>query len=257
MQAIAVKNVYKLHFASDRDIVVPMSRTTRIGDTNGASKKEILELAAKNDVRFLRLQFTDILAINKHVEIPASQHDKALEMIADLQHKKSQAAQMVNGRPASIVYEESIAAGRTAFDAHDYETAKTALDAAARIKPLPSDLAAMYATASQQVSKLEVAKALFKERRYQDAVTNLDPLLQADPQNQSIRRMIIAAHFDLGATALQEERLPDAMREFDEVLKSDPNDELAKRSHTLAERYSGQPKDLLYTLYATSPPWPG
>ena len=39
------------------------------------------------------------------------------------------------------------------------------------------------------------------------------------------------------------------MREFDEVLKSDPNDELAKRSRTLAERYSGQPKDLLYKIY--------
>ncbi len=56
-----------------------MSRNTRIGDTNGASKKEILDLAAKNDVRFLRLQFTDILGINKNVEIPASQFEKALE----------------------------------------------------------------------------------------------------------------------------------------------------------------------------------
>jgi tetratricopeptide (TPR) repeat protein len=196
-----------------------------------------------------RQRYDQAIAILGDIKPSDPQHDKALEMIADLQHKKSQAAQMINGRPASIVYEESIAAGRTAFDAHDYETAKTALDAAARIKPLPSDLAAMYATASQQASKLEVAKALFKERRYQDAVTNLDPLLQADPQNQSIRRMLIAAHFDLGATALQEERLPDAMREFDEVLKSDPNDELAKRSHTLAERYSGQPKDLLYKIY--------
>jgi tetratricopeptide (TPR) repeat protein len=196
-----------------------------------------------------RQRYDQAIAILGDVKPSDPQHDKALEMIADLQHKKSQAAQMINGRPASIVYEESVAAGRTAFDAHDYETAKTSLDAAARIKPLPSDLAAMYATASQQVSKLEVARALFKERRYQDAVTNLDPLLQADPQNQSIRRMLIAAHFDLGATALQEDRLPDAMHEFDEVLKSDPNDELAKRSHTLAERYSGQPKDLLYKIY--------
>jgi hypothetical protein len=39
------------------------------------------------------------------------------------------------------------------------------------------------------------------------------------------------------------------MREFDEVLKTDPNDELAKRSRLLAERYSGQPKDLLYKIY--------
>src|SRR6478672_2135845 len=56
-----------------------MSRTTRIGDTSGASKKDILDLASKNDVRFLRLQFTDILGINKNVEIPASQFEKALD----------------------------------------------------------------------------------------------------------------------------------------------------------------------------------
>jgi len=196
-----------------------------------------------------RQRYDQAIAVLGDIKPTDPQHDKALEMIADLQHKKAQAAQMINGRPASIVYEEGIAAGRTAFDAHDYEAAKASLDTAARIKPLPPDLAAIYTTASQQVSKLEAAKALFKERRYQDAVTNLDPLLAADPQNQSIRRMLIAAHFDLGATALQEERLPDAMREFDEVLKSDPNDELAKRSRTLAERYAGQEKDLLYKIY--------
>jgi tetratricopeptide (TPR) repeat protein len=196
-----------------------------------------------------RQRYDQAIALLGDIKPADPQHDKALEMIADLQHKKAQAAQMVNGRPASVVYDENIAAGRTAFEAHDYDAAKTALDAAARIKALPPDLAAMYTTASQQAAKLEVAKSLFKERRFQDAVTNLDPLLQADPQNQSIRRMLLAAHFDLGATALQEERLPDAMREFDEVLKSDPNDEIAKRSRTLAERYSGQPKDLLYKIY--------
>lgn len=53
---------------------------TRISlpDTTGANPKEILELAARNNVRFLRLQFTDILGINKNVEIPASQFEKAL-----------------------------------------------------------------------------------------------------------------------------------------------------------------------------------
>ena len=47
--------------------------------TAGASKKEILELARANNVRFLRLQFTDILGVNKNVEIPASQFEKALD----------------------------------------------------------------------------------------------------------------------------------------------------------------------------------
>lgn len=47
-------------------------------DTAGATPKEILELASRSNVRFLRLQFTDILGINKNVEIPASQFEKAL-----------------------------------------------------------------------------------------------------------------------------------------------------------------------------------
>src|SRR6478672_5576170 len=49
-----------------------------IPDTAGASAQDIIELATANNVRFLRLQFTDILGINKNVEIPASQFEKAL-----------------------------------------------------------------------------------------------------------------------------------------------------------------------------------
>ncbi len=56
-----------------------MPRKPRIPDTTGATKKDIVGLATKHDVRFLRLQFTDILGINKNVEIPASQFEKALE----------------------------------------------------------------------------------------------------------------------------------------------------------------------------------
>ena len=47
-------------------------------DLKGASTKDVLELARSLNVRFLRLQFTDILGVNKNVEIPASQFEKAL-----------------------------------------------------------------------------------------------------------------------------------------------------------------------------------
>ena len=49
-----------------------------VPDTSGASGKDILDLANANNVRFLRLQFTDILGVNKNVEVPASQFEKAL-----------------------------------------------------------------------------------------------------------------------------------------------------------------------------------
>jgi glutamine synthetase len=47
--------------------------------TTGASKREILEVCKKQGITFLRLQFTDILGINKNVEVPESQFEKALE----------------------------------------------------------------------------------------------------------------------------------------------------------------------------------
>jgi tetratricopeptide (TPR) repeat protein len=196
-----------------------------------------------------RGQYDAAIILLQDVKPDDPQHDKALGMIADLQAKKSQASELLNGRPTDAAYRESLANGKTAFDSHDYDAAKKAFDSAARIKPLPPDMKALYDTASQQVAKLEGAKALFNGQRYQEALTNLQSLAQQDPQNQSIKRLITDAHFNLGAVALQEERLPDAAREFDEVLKSDPTDDLAKRSKALAERYDGQPKDLLYKIY--------
>lgn len=194
-------------------------------------------------------QYDLAIAMLQDIKPDDPQHDKALSMIADLQHRKTQSAELVGGRPAAVVYQENLANGKAAFEAHDYDSAKKAFDAAARIKALPPDMKALYDTAAQQVSKLDSAKALFKEGHYQDALTNLQQLQQQDPQNASIKRIVTDAHFNLGAAALTEERLPDAIREFDEVLKNDPNDDLAKRSKGLAERYNGQPKDLLYKIY--------
>ena len=194
-------------------------------------------------------QYDRAIALLQDVKPDDPQHDKALSMIADLQRKKGQASEMVDGRPAGAVYQEGVAAGKAAFDARDYAAAKKAFDSAARVKPLSPDMKAMYDIASQQVGKLASANSLFSEGRYQDAIGNLEILLQQDPQNASMKRMITDAHFNLGATALQEERMADAMKEFDEVLKRDPTDELATRSKLLAERYNGQPKDLLYKIY--------
>ncbi len=42
-------------------------------------RDEILKIADKEGVRFMRLQFTDILGVNKNVEIPRSQFEKALD----------------------------------------------------------------------------------------------------------------------------------------------------------------------------------
>ncbi|RMH59036.1 MAG: type I glutamate--ammonia ligase, partial [Deinococcus-Thermus bacterium] len=43
------------------------------------TKQEILRELKERQVRFLRLQFTDILGLNKVVELPANQFEKALD----------------------------------------------------------------------------------------------------------------------------------------------------------------------------------
>jgi glutamine synthetase len=48
-------------------------------DLRGAGKDDVLALTRRFGVDFLRLQFTDILGINKNVEVPRSQFEKALD----------------------------------------------------------------------------------------------------------------------------------------------------------------------------------
>lgn len=66
-----------------RGYLFAMSPTSRpayplVQDLKGATQKDVLELAAKLNVRSMRLQFTDILGVNKNVELPRSQFEKAL-----------------------------------------------------------------------------------------------------------------------------------------------------------------------------------
>ena len=57
---------------------MPASKSSIPADLSGATAADILKLTEHHGVRFLRLQFTDILGINKNVEVPASQFAKAL-----------------------------------------------------------------------------------------------------------------------------------------------------------------------------------
>jgi glutamine synthetase len=49
-----------------------------VPDLSAATAKDIVELAEANGVRSIRLQFTDILGVNKNVEIPATRLEKAM-----------------------------------------------------------------------------------------------------------------------------------------------------------------------------------
>lgn len=52
--------------------------TTDVLNTSGASAEDIRQLAERFEVDALRLQFTDVTGVNKNVEVPKSQFEKAL-----------------------------------------------------------------------------------------------------------------------------------------------------------------------------------
>ncbi|HVR41463.1 MAG TPA: tetratricopeptide repeat protein [Thermoanaerobaculia bacterium] len=216
------------------------------GETEVVASDEVFTRAASLAKRG---KYDEAIAALQAIKAGDPQHDRAARMISDYQQKKSTAAEMIDGKPAAQFYTDQIAAGQAAYNAHDYDAAKNALEQAMRVKPLDEASKNLYGLATQKVGALGAAKALFGERRYAEAVTSLQPLLAQDPENKNIQRLITDAHFNLGAVALQDEKLTDAIREFDEVLRVDPNDELAKRSKDLALRYDGQPRDLLYRIY--------
>lgn len=42
-------------------------------------KKDVMSILKEENVKYLRLQFTDIMGVNKNVEVPVSQFEKALD----------------------------------------------------------------------------------------------------------------------------------------------------------------------------------
>src|SRR5512140_1082853 len=62
-------------YASDSERI----RHSEEGAAMGMKAAEILKTCDKEGVRFLRLQFTDILGVIKNVELPSSQFGKALD----------------------------------------------------------------------------------------------------------------------------------------------------------------------------------
>ena len=141
------------------------------------------------------------------------------------------------------------AAGKNAFETHDYVAAKQAFERASTIQQLPSDASTMFSSATQQVAKLDAARVLFREGNYAQAIVDLEALQVLDPASPNIKQLLSDAHFDLGRNALVEERVKDAAAEFEKVLANNPNDEIAQKSHDLAVRYDSQARDLLYKTY--------
>ena len=119
--------------------------------TTGATKRDILELCKKQGISFLRLQFTDILGINKNVEVPESQFEKALE--GDIMFDGSSIEGFVRIEESDMVLQPDLAT----FRALPYD------DEGGRVARLICDIynpdGSSFAGCTRQTLKRQIVKA--------------------------------------------------------------------------------------------------
>jgi tetratricopeptide (TPR) repeat protein len=190
-------------------------------------------------------EFDRAIEVLKAVNPADPMHNRALEMIADYQGQKSQA----RDKAAQADYDARLTKAREAFGIRNFLEAKTQYESASAIKPLPPEDQANYQVATQQAAKLDAAQMLFKEGKYVESIAALEQLLAEDPENVSVRLLLANAHFNLGRSLLEAEQLKQAGEEFTRALEFNPQDDLAQRSKDFAQRYDGEPKDLLFRIY--------
>jgi thioredoxin-like negative regulator of GroEL len=190
-------------------------------------------------------EFDRAIDVLKAINPEDPMHNKALELIADYQEQKAQA----HDKAAQADYDTRLTKAREAFAIKNFLEAKSQYESASAIKTLSPEDQANYQVASQQAAKLDAAQMLFKEGKYVESIAALDQLLLEDPENVSVRLLLANAHFNLGRSLLESEQLTQAGEEFSRTLEFNPQDDLAQRSKDFAQRYDGEPKDLLYRIY--------
>lgn len=216
-------------------------------DTPDATQSSLLVTRAQALARTGK--YDEAIKLLSTIGASDSQHDRAVNLIADYRSKKTSRPALIDGRPADVVFRELLASGQAAFQAKDYLGARESLQKAAAIQPLPQEARGLLDSATAQVSRLEGAISLMKQGNHAAALQNLESLAQQDPGNPNIEKLISNAHFNLGAAAMRSDRLTDAVAEFDKVLQRAPADDEARRSRDIAHKYIEEPKDLLYQIY--------
>lgn len=190
--------------------------------------------------------FDDAIELLSSIQSGDPFRDQAMEMIAEY---RTQAASMIDGRPATEVREELLVQARDAFAAEDFIGAKRAFEQASQIAPLDASDSATYQQVSAEVSGLEQALLLFNQGNYQETLRAVSAFLAREPDNPNAQRLAASANYNLGVNALKDENTAGAIEYFTEAVRLDPADVEAQRALELARRYDGASKDLLYRIF--------
>lgn len=179
----------------------------------------------------------------------AKEYPKALDLITKI--KKEMATkrkEMIDGRPAGVVYEEYRQKAYDAYKQKDYSTAEEYYKKAQEIKPLSFEDKSFYEDVQKILSQINSAKNYLSQGDYEQAISILKPIYEQEKILQA-KELLVISNYNLGIQRLKEENLEEAYKYFKEVVKIEPEDEDAKKNIKFIERYREERKDLLYQIY--------
>ncbi|MGD2114194.1 MAG: hypothetical protein PVG07_04015, partial [Acidobacteriota bacterium] len=145
--------------------------------------------------------------------------------------------------------EDLIARADQAFDRSEYLRALELYDDARDVAPLEGGARERFREAARELEPLTSQIELFRQGEYEMVMPQLWRMLEDDPSNRDVRRLLVDSYYNRGVRELQRGDANRAAAEFREALSLAPDDRELQRHFQLAQTYQQRSKDLLYRIY--------
>jgi tetratricopeptide (TPR) repeat protein len=142
-----------------------------------------------------------------------------------------------------------IAEATAAIEAGENLRARSLLVEAEELAPLPSAGESLKAETEEALEPYGRYIDLLAQGEQERVLPELWQLLDEDPNDPDVRRLIADAYYNLAARALLQGDADVASEHLQEVLRMEPGNAEVERLARFADTYTQRDKDLLYRIY--------
>lgn len=144
---------------------------------------------------------------------------------------------------------ELLAQADRAFERSEFLRALELYDDARDIRALEGETQERFREAARELEPIKRQIELFRQGEYEMVMPELWRILEEDPTNRDVRRLLVDSYYNRGVRELQRGDAARAAAEFQEALSLAPDDEELRRHYLFAQTYQQRAKDLLYRIY--------
>lgn len=195
------------------------------------------------------------IAVLRKLPADAPRYEEAQALISQWEAEvagaegESAAAAEAPAPAEAELFAELTLQARQAVAAGELLRAEELFERATELSSLSADDQALRDEVATRLEPLAHYIDLFREGEYEFALPDLWRLLDDQPDDSVVRRLVADSYYNLAVRDLQRGDAEGAVQKLEEVLEVTPGDAVAKRHLQLAETYRQREKDLLYRIY--------